>query len=120
MGVVIPYLGRNYVIDVPCCAGCESGIVGQRRKRNLALWGASILVAFIVFPYLDGLARPLRKPVGLAVFLVLLAPVLYVQFLRPPPFDLYVRSGNVDLEFEDADYAAEVYALNSHAGATIN
>lgn len=116
-GLVLPTLGNRFVVEVPCCEDCARRLRRQRRLRAATFLTATVVLMFVVLPFYADLAPSIRRTVGIATLLLLLAPYFVFEVYFPPPFDLSVQRDVVDYEFADVDYAETFCALNADEGA---
>ena len=104
-------------VEVPVCRACRARVRWRRWLDRLVYLVVTVVVIWLVYPYLRqlDLGRQWSKLAALAAVLVALLPWLVIAVLFPPAFDLTVHKEDVDYEFANARYAADFYLANEQA-----
>lgn len=110
------WMGKAHIVHVPCCKECGRKLSLRGTLETAGLFLVVALLVFFFGDWFEGIDRSVRRPAMIAIFVATIVPYVAFAIFNPPAFDTYVRRGDVDYEFGDADYAAEFMELN--AGAT--
>ena len=101
-------------VQVPIHNWCKWRFRGRRWLTRLAYFALIGILYWLCGSQIQEMfPRPLRR-IGLkVVFTILLIPVVFIEKLFPPRFDMTVYSETIEYEFLDSDYADEFAHRNA-------